>query len=530
MLLPTYHPVYNSDVQCSTCGASWADTVLKCPVDDTPLSREVQHTGTVAGGAGPPLIRDGVDDGESLAIGDEVGEFIVDGKIGSGGMGCVYSATHRVIGKKAAIKVLRAQAQSQALKRFVREAQAVNHIGHPNLVDVFALGTLPDGQCYMLMECLEGETLAARIARGPIAVREAVGLLLAMTSALKAVHEHGFAHRDLKPSNIFLDRRGGITTLKILDFGIAKLIDGGEGHDLTRTGVVLGTPGYISPEQLQGRVTDHRVDLYALGVIAYEMIIGARVFVGSDALSVLALQAQWQPPDLQALWPAAPKGMSVLIAGLLAQEPELRPDLEHVLQQLTLLPSQVREDLVAPAGLELTGVASSPSVGPSDRRSVRVWGLAAALVATAATGIWVLARREAPASAPLLTAAEESPQPPPNPPPLPADVPAPAPGRPGHIARPDASQRPTPRREPPAVVADASELTVLANPWVSVYVDGALAARETPLRSHRLAAGSHQVRFVNGAVGFDETRHVVFEANKPRTIRIDVARLMVSVE
>jgi serine/threonine protein kinase len=163
-----------------------------------------------------------------IAPGTAIGEYIVEAKIGEGGMGSVYSVTHPLIGKHAAIKVMAPHLCNDAIavERFILEARAVNQIGHPNIVDVFAFGTLPDGRSYFIMEWLHGESLATRILRnGPLPLREAADLVVQIADALEAAHEKEVVHRDLKPDNVFLvPVRGRRTLVKLLDFGIAKLV------------------------------------------------------------------------------------------------------------------------------------------------------------------------------------------------------------------------------------------------------------------------------------------------------------------
>ncbi|HEU4612586.1 MAG TPA: serine/threonine-protein kinase, partial [Kofleriaceae bacterium] len=159
---------------------------------------------------GPPSPQD---DDRAALIGVDVGGYVIDGELGHGGMGVVFSATHPVIGKRAAIKVLKhSLAKNPAtVERFVQEARSVNQIGHPNIIDIFAFGALPDGRSYLVMDLLEGESLRKRVKRGPLAVSEAVHVIDEVASALIAAHDKGFIHRDLKPDNVFLVNHDGRT-------------------------------------------------------------------------------------------------------------------------------------------------------------------------------------------------------------------------------------------------------------------------------------------------------------------------------
>src|SRR5262249_43816177 len=204
-------------------------------------------------------------------------------------------ATHPVIGKKAAIKVISPSlcADADCVERFVLEARAANEIGHPNIVDVFAFGQLPDGRCYFVMEWLQGEPLSHRIDCAAMKIADCWAILEQICDALEAAHEKGIVHRDLKPDNVFLvPVRGGGEQVKLLDFGIAKLIGRRSGTVRWKTepDFVMGTPEYLSPEQARGRNVDHRTDIYALGAIAYEMVTGRVPFVGASAIDVIHMQ------------------------------------------------------------------------------------------------------------------------------------------------------------------------------------------------------------------------------------------------
>jgi eukaryotic-like serine/threonine-protein kinase len=215
---------------------------------------------------------------EHELVGGEVGGYIVDGILGKGGVGIVYAATHPVIGKRVAIKVLRPAMSNNpvTVERFVQEARSVNRIGHPSIVDIFAFGTLADGRHYFVMDLLEGESLRARVKRGPLAPRDAMKIIDEIAGALIAAHAKGFIHRDLKPDNVFLVTGGGRSDIKLLDFGLAKLTSGDRAFR-TATGTQLGTPDYMSPEQLRGSGdVDERTDTFSLGVMTCELLAGTR--------------------------------------------------------------------------------------------------------------------------------------------------------------------------------------------------------------------------------------------------------------
>lgn len=226
------------------------------------------------------------------------GRYFIERKIGEGGMGVVYSARHSVIERPLAIKVLKREALRDAatISRFVQEAKAASRIGHPNIVDVTDFGTTLEGLTYSVMEYVKGATLAMVIkTAAPLPVARAAVIAQQLARALGAAHEKGIVHRDLKPENIFLvDRDARPDFVKIVDFGIAKVtpIDGAAaGPRLTRAGSVFGTPEYMAPEQAAGRSDiDGRVDIYALGVILYEMITGRLPLKGESTVRTIAMQ------------------------------------------------------------------------------------------------------------------------------------------------------------------------------------------------------------------------------------------------
>jgi len=213
-------------------------------------------------------------------LGTDVGGYTIERELGRGGMGVVYAARHPMIGKRAAIKVLKPSLSSNpaTVERFLQEARSVNQIGHPGIVDIFAYGSLPDGRRYLVMDLLDGESLRARVKRGPMHASEAVFVIDEIASALIAAHGKGFIHRDLKPDNVFLVAHPGRIDVKLLDFGLAKLLPGaGQRAYRTATGAQLGTPDYMSPEQLRGSdEVDQRSDTYSLGVTAFEILTGKR--------------------------------------------------------------------------------------------------------------------------------------------------------------------------------------------------------------------------------------------------------------
>ncbi len=267
-------------------------------------------------------------------IGKHINNYEVVSLLGEGGMGTVYLALHPIMGRKAAIKVLKPElARDESLvMRFFNEARAANAIRHPNIIDIIDVGLLPeDNVPYMLMEFLEGESLATRLDRSrPLDVNTAVEIASQTASALAAAHSKGIVHRDLKPDNLFLvpdEMVGGGERVKVLDFGIAKLRDDMRGSSMkTRTGAIMGTAAYMSPEQCQGLIEklDHRTDVYALGIILYEMLCGAPPFLSEGFGDIIIMHVMKEPEDPQHKNPRVPNEVSAAILRALAKSPDDR--------------------------------------------------------------------------------------------------------------------------------------------------------------------------------------------------------------
>ncbi|MEM1034868.1 MAG: serine/threonine-protein kinase [Myxococcota bacterium] len=273
--------------------------------------------------------RDLMTSSDQLSEGDEVGEYVVERPVGEGSFGTVYAGVHPVIGKSAAIKVLHRKftAQPDVVDRFVREAQAVNRIQHRNIIDIFSFGELPDGRPYLIMELLKGETLETWLQRETtVPTADALNILRGVADALDAAHAEGIAHRDLKPDNIFIAvDRDGVITPKLLDFGIAKLIDDEERAHKTATGAAIGTPYYMAPEQCGGLAVDHRADLYAFGVVVYEMLTGKLPFDGGSVVEILYEHMHGEPAPPSQVHGDVPASLDPPVMALLAKVPEDRP-------------------------------------------------------------------------------------------------------------------------------------------------------------------------------------------------------------
>jgi serine/threonine-protein kinase len=255
------------------------------------------------------------------------GKYRIEEVIGEGGMGAVYAATHTLTGKRVALKWMLPElaADEGAVQRFIREAQAAGRIDHPNVVDVYDVGE-HDGSTFLVMEYLQGETLTAAFHRGGLEARHIIQLLIPAMRGVAAAHRTGVVHRDLKPDNVFLCRSvdGSYREPKVLDFGISK-VSPGEGQlnpRLTRTGAVMGTPYYMSPEQIRGAAeVDQRTDVYAFGVILYEALTG-RVPFDANAYSALVLEiATGTPKRPRELRPELPRGLEDVVLKAMARDP-----------------------------------------------------------------------------------------------------------------------------------------------------------------------------------------------------------------
>ncbi|HEU4735299.1 MAG TPA: protein kinase [Kofleriaceae bacterium] len=284
--------------------------------------------------------------GPDLLIGQTIGNYLVTQKLGEGGMGSVYLAEHPTIGKKVALKVLHSEfsTNQEVAARFFHEAKAVNDIGHPNIVDIVDFGILQAGAgreqlVYFIMEYLAGHTLSQLIrSEAPLPPERALTIALQVADALSASHRCGIVHRDLKPDNIILLQRGRERDfVKLLDFGIAKLTgDAAMGSHRTRTGIVMGTPAYMSPEQCEGRGTvDLRTDVYALGIVIYEMLTGRVPFLG-DGYGEVLVQHLTQRPTPVSQFRMLPPHVEVVVMKALEKRADMRyPTMEEFMRAMS---------------------------------------------------------------------------------------------------------------------------------------------------------------------------------------------------
>jgi Tol biopolymer transport system component len=325
----------------------------------------------------------------ALSPGSRLGPYEVLAPLGAGGMGEVWKARDPRLGREVAIKVLPASlsADAERLRRFEQEARAAGVLNHPNITAVYDIGT-HDGAPYVVQELLEGETLRAALAGGKLPPRRAIDYALQIAHGLAAAHEKGIVHRDLKPENLFITRDGRV---KILDFGLAKLTyteanpavtglptaTGG-----TEPGVVMGTLGYMSPEQVKGKQADARSDLFSFGAILYEMLSGRRAFHGDSTAETMSAILREEPPDLSATNQSVSPGLERIVRHCLEKSPEQRFHSAH----------DVAFALEALSGLSVPGMPAAAVKVRGSRRPVIVAG-AILLLAAMLSVAYVAGRR-----------------------------------------------------------------------------------------------------------------------------------------
>jgi serine/threonine-protein kinase len=324
----------------TSTGQPLSRTALHEPSIDLAISHEAQLT------VDPPTTIVRRSNFQSLPPGTIVGEnYEIDTRLGAGAMGEVYAARHMGLGKRVAIKVIvqRLSEDEAAIGRFVTEARVLAQIQHPAIVTVEHVGELPDGRAYFVMEYLRGESLSERLSRGRVPLREALRILDQMARGLEAAHGSGVVHRDLKPDNTFLVRiTGEKPAVKLLDFGLAKLATTRSKieprTERSESGIAIGTPMYMSPEQARGPDVDHRTDIYALGCVAYELILGARPFPQArTAPEIYAAHLHGSPSLPRSIWPEIPPQLDLILFAMLAKDPSKRPTLSQVRSVVTRL-------------------------------------------------------------------------------------------------------------------------------------------------------------------------------------------------
>ncbi len=392
--------------------------------------------------------------GADAQIGAVLGPYRIEAVLGEGGMGRVYQAEHVLLGRRVAIKLLRPEqaGRRSAVARFFQEARIVNRIRHRNIVDVPDLVELPDGTVFIVMELLRGESLKELLARGPLEVATALAIAAQIGAALAAAHAVGVLHRDLKPANVHVGAdRSGDAWVKLLDFGIAKLSDAqaavaGQPLHVTGEGAIIGTPAYMSPEQATGAPVDARSDLYALGVILFEVLAGHPPYAARTLAEYVRAHCSAPVPQLVApAGRAVPPALAEVIQRCLAKDPDARPaSVAEVNAAIAASLGELGPPAERASAAVIPAAAVAPLAGTTTSTTVagpRRWrGLALAAVlglAAASTIGWAMRGAEAPVA--------REPRPVISPPAsvAPASV-APASVAPASVA-PAAPRRPAPR-------------------------------------------------------------------------------------
>jgi serine/threonine-protein kinase len=392
------------------------------------------------------------------------GKYLIQAELGRGGMGAVFRAVHAVSGRALALKwMLRSGEDDQARERFKREARAAGRIDHPNVVDVYDIGEEGDAT-YLVMELLRGESLRTRLARGPSSPAETVAMLVPAMRGVAAAHREGVIHRDLKPDNIFLccGPGGEAREAKVLDFGVSSIRTTEDAQTtLTREGTVLGTPAYMSPEQLHSAHNlDERTDVYAFGVILYEALTGRVPFQGTSYSALVLAIVNTTPRSLREIRPEIPEALERVVLQALARDREQRiPSIDALIALLE--PSTAGEPALHSSAPETTppsvafahtspALPVTPSEPPASRRRPARRALIVATLASLAALAWWLGWSE-PLRQPSANAGPRTAPTNPGPASPPALPEPPQPAAPDPVPTPSAApSAPEPAQKPPA--------------------------------------------------------------------------------
>jgi eukaryotic-like serine/threonine-protein kinase len=336
-------------LHCATCGKDYPEDMKSCPQDGALLQADATNPADIPV---DPLLGRTLDD-----------KYLLESRLGVGGMGTVYRARHLLIDRPVAVKVLnqRFVEDEAARARFRREAKAAGRLQHTNAVGVTDFGQTTDGYVYIVMELLEGRTLRDLLSKeAPLDVARAVSIMLQVSSAVAAAHEAGIIHRDLKPANIFIVHRADVpAVVKVLDFGIAKLaadsLDEEDRLTLTQVGAMIGTPRYMSPEQCDAAPLTPASDVYSLGVILYEMLTGTVPFSGASAISIAIRHSTETPRRPSEFVSSIPTALEEIVLHALEKNPADRPSDAGAFRQELF---ETAERL----GFEHAAVSTAPSI------------------------------------------------------------------------------------------------------------------------------------------------------------------------
>ncbi|MCP4197797.1 MAG: serine/threonine protein kinase [Proteobacteria bacterium] len=494
---------------CPTCGQKYLGNEEFCPQDGSSLVN-LEET----------------EDNDSL-IGTTIdNRYRIDKRIGEGGMGVVYLATHAVIGKKCAVKVLSVQStgEMELAERFVQEARAAAAIGNDHIIEITDFGQLPDSTAYFVMELLDGQSLQQAVERTErIGVERSLHILIQCCEALSAAHNVNIIHRDLKPDNVFLIKKGADSDyVKVLDFGIAMVAR--ESGRLTRTGMIVGTPQYMSPEQAAGTNMDARTDIYSLGIIMYEMLTGHVPFEADTFMGVLTKHLYEEPIPPRRLVPPVdvPKVLESVLLKTIAKKPEkryqsmadLKQDLLAVKEGETpaIVYDQMRESsysTIPPSPAEIVSgarktVAAIDDEIPIQRSRMPIFaGIAAVVVIGIIAGVFLFSRGDRnnagnPAdNGPIIKTA-------------PATI----------------QERSTADREPASIEKTAPvAVTVTSKPkHANIYKNGSLIGT-LPLDLNRPRNGSPDAQYQLKLAGY-ESQDIILTQHTPATFAVTLKKLV----
>jgi serine/threonine protein kinase len=475
-------------------------TVAPQPVDG--------RSGTMAAGSQPAATgagapSSGLRPGIVVAETDEITRLL-----GQGGMGAVWEAKHlRLPGKRVVVKVLLFGATDPTvLARFRREAEIGSRLGHPNIVQVLDFNTLPDATPYIVLELLQGESLASRLLRGPVPLEQAKSIVTQVGSALAAAHREGVVHRDLKPDNVFLcptDLGGEVRdVVKVLDFGISKIR--GSNTVLTQDAALLGTPQYMAPEQATGRndEIDARTDVFAFGAMTFEMLAGKPPFTGDTLASVIHAIVYAPTPPLAALAKETPPAIVAAIERAMEKNRDARfPDVNSFVKAVTSRSLATAAE-TAPVAARPGTVAATERISREPSRTPVYVTFAIGVVLALAFTFWKLKPREPeePALPPQptseLTAAKAEPPPPPPPPPSKGDdTPVPSADTPTRAGKATAARSGASRKTDGARASaeDARTNTAALSPEAARDLDEAEAALDAGKPSDALRLAQHSL-------------------------------------